>query len=58
VCDRVVVLDFGRVISQGTPDEVRSDQRVLEAYLGFAAGDVAGELQDTASGTGATVGDA
>jgi branched-chain amino acid transport system ATP-binding protein len=40
VCDRVMVLDFGSVISEGTPDEVRSDQRVLEAYLGFAAGDV------------------
>jgi branched-chain amino acid transport system ATP-binding protein len=40
VCDRVMVLDFGSVISEGTPDDVRSDQRVLEAYLGFAAGDV------------------
>ena len=34
VCDRVAVLDFGRVICVGPPETVRSDPRVLEAYLG------------------------
>ncbi len=41
ISDRVIVLDFGRRIAEGRPEEVRSDAAVIDAYLGRARGDVA-----------------
>jgi sulfate-transporting ATPase len=40
VCDRVLVLDFGREIARGTPDEIRRDERVLRAYMGDATAEL------------------
>jgi branched-chain amino acid transport system ATP-binding protein len=38
VCDHILVIDFGKLIAEGSPAEIRTNQRVVDAYLGRQGG--------------------
>ena len=37
ICNRIYVLDYGKIIAEGPPEQIRDDPQVARAYLGEAA---------------------